>query len=64
MSMHRRWFESNERAAAKKAAKERDAHAWKFTRVLREGGKLAGFYVGKELPKSLSGKNVTVEDVV
>lgn len=61
--MHQRWYESNERVVAKRAAKQRSARAWKYTHKQREGGTKAGFYVGQTIPKVLEAKNVTVERI-
>jgi hypothetical protein len=60
--MHKRWFESNERFAAKRAAKQRRASAWKYTQKTRAGTK-KGFYVGAQIPKVLGTKNTSIEQV-
>jgi len=61
--MHRRWYESNERVVAKRTAKKRGTHVWKFTHKQRAGSTKAGFYVGKTVPQVLRAGNITTEPI-
>ena len=61
--MHQRWYESNERVVAKRAAKERGVLVWKYMHEQRTGGKRAGFYVGKTVPQALEAGNITIEPI-
>jgi hypothetical protein len=61
--MHQRWFESKERSTAKRAAKKRGVGVWKYIHKQRAGGKKAGFYVGKAIPKVLRAGNITIEPI-
>jgi hypothetical protein len=61
--MHQRWFEPKERTTAKRTAKQRGVDVWKYTHKQREGGKRAGFYVGKTVPKVLRAGNITIESI-
>ena len=56
------WYELNEFAAAKRAAKERKHSLWKFTRHDRNDKKIQGYFVGAKLPVKL--RWATVEERV
>lgn len=59
MARPKSWFASNEFNTAKKAAKTRGLHLWKFARPTRQGKPERGYYVGGELPTRLD--NATTE---
>jgi len=62
MANTKKWFESNERTAAKKTAKSLKVDAWKFTKSTK-AGKSAGFYVGTTVPKLLNKPSITLEKI-
>ena len=53
MARPKSWFEPKEFTSAKKAAKSRGQHLWKFARPTRAGKPERGYYVGAELPTRL-----------
>jgi hypothetical protein len=53
MARPRSWFEPKEFNSAKKAAKSRGQHLWKYARPTRAGKPERGYYVGSTLPTRL-----------
>jgi len=47
------WFETQDYAIAKSAAKKRGHCLWKFARKDREGKSILGYFVGARLPVRL-----------
>lgn len=62
MVMDTRWFPADERTEAKKSARKKKSHIWKYT-ISTRSGKKVGYYVGSAVPKVLLERKATVEDV-